>query len=147
MYRRQIGCSAKRSKRSWHFQDPIWSSLLVSMIRRWRLQQRIWNICMARLMIKLSSKSASSGIFCFRKICVKKKNMKTRNQRKSKRTSLWKKSTYMWKTTVHHRNGPVSLILYLGRLLESAWLVVLINIGTTVVATETAFQRQLFCYA
>lgn len=93
---------------------------------------------MARLMIKLSSKSASSGIFCFRKIYVKRKNIKTRNQRKSKRTSLWKKSTYMWKTTVHHRNGPVSLLLYLGRFLESAWLVVLINIGTTVVATETA---------
>ena len=88
--------------------------------------------------MRLSSKSAGRGIFCFRKICVKRKNMKMRNQRKSKRTSLWKKSTYMWKTTVHHRNGPVSLLLYLGRLLESAWPVVLINIGTTVVATETA---------
>ena len=45
-------------------------------------------------------------------IC-KQRNMKTRNQRKSKKMNLWKKSIYMWTITVHHRNGPVSLLLCL----------------------------------
>lgn len=67
----------------------------------------------ARLMMRLSSKSASSGIFYCRKICVKRKNTKMRNQRKSKKMNLWKRSIYMWTITVHHRNGPVSLLLCL----------------------------------
>lgn len=88
--------------------------------------------------MKLSSKSAKQRNILLPEDLREEEEYKDEEPEEIEADDLWKKSTYMWKTTVHHRNGPISLLLYLGRFLESAWLVVLINIGTTVVATETA---------
>lgn len=48
-------------------------------------------------------------LYC-RKIFVKKRNRSNR-----KKTSLWRKSTYLQAITAHLRNAPVSLPLCLGR--------------------------------